>query len=112
MYRVPEESRLPVAFVVVRNPRPGGFGGRIVDRIISIGPEMANIFSSVRVNYQNTAVSIAVSDVQAIGGGIDYHIRRLLEHRRPVHAAVSVIAVWPLRCSADPHFEIAVHIKL
>src|ERR1700722_6853151 len=65
MHGVPEECRLFVAFGIVVDPRPSGRGGCIVDGIVSIGAEMADIFARVGVNDQDAAVSVAVGDVQA-----------------------------------------------
>ena len=112
MHGIAEEGGLLVAFGGVRDPGPGGFGGRVVDGIVSIGAEMADIFSGVGVDDQDAAVSVAVGDVQAVGCGIDHHVGRLIEQRRAIDAAVRVVAVRAAGSSADPHFEIAVHIEL
>src|ERR1019366_7874680 len=97
---------------IVGDPRPGSLGGCVVDGIVSIGPEMADIFTGVGVNDQDVTVSVAVGNVQAVGCGIHHHVRRLIEQRRVINPAMRVVAVWSLWTSADPHLEIAVHIKL
>src|SRR5208337_1304029 len=81
MHGVPKESRSFVAFGIVDDPRPGGLSGRIVNWIVSVRAEVADIFSSVGINDQNTAVSVAVGDIQAVVCGIDHHVRRLIEQR-------------------------------
>ncbi len=112
MHGVAKECGLFVAFGIVGDPRPGGLGGCVVDGIVSIGAEMADIFTGVGVNDQDAAVSVAVGDVQAVRCGIDHHVRRLIEQWRAINTTMRVVAVWSLWSSADPHLEIAVHIKL
>ena len=73
---------------------------------------MADILTGVGVNDQDAAVSVAVGNVQAVGCGIDHHVRRLIEQRRVIDTAMRVVAVWSPWSSADPHLEIAVPIEL
>src|SRR5258708_21100352 len=112
MHGVPEECGLFVAFGIVGDPGPGSSGGSVVDGVVSVGTEMADVLTSVGVNDQDAAVSVAVGDVQPVRRGIDHHVRRLIEQWRVVDTAIRVVAVWSPCGSADPHLEIAVHIKL
>src|ERR1700730_55520 len=73
---------------------------------------MADIFAGVGVNDQDVAVSVAVGDVQTVRCGIDHHVRRPIEQWRSIDTTMRVVAVGSRWSSADPHLEIAVHIKL
>ncbi len=112
MHRVPKECRLFVAFGRVSDPRPGGFSGCVVNGIISVGAEMADILTRVGVDDQNAAVSVAVGDVQAVRCRVDNHVR-CTDRAGVCHSAtMGVVTVWSSGSSADPHFEIAFHIEL
>ena len=65
-----------VAFGIIGDPGPGCLSGRVVHRIVPVGAEVADIFSSVGIHDQNTAVSVAVGDIQAVRCGIHHHVRR------------------------------------
>ena len=58
---------------------PADLGGRIVHRVVSIGAEMADIFAGVGIDDQDAAIAVAVGDIEAIGLGIDHHVRRLVQ---------------------------------
>src|ERR1700683_4538135 len=112
MDRVAEEDWLSVAPSIVRRPRAGSLGAVVVDRVVSVGTEMADIFAVVGIDDEDAAVAIAVGDIETVGFGIHYHVRRRIEQRRAVNAAIGVVAVWCVRRSANPHLEIAIHVKL
>ncbi len=73
---------------------------------------MSDVLAGVGVNDQDAAVSVPVRDVQAVGCGIDHHVRRLIEQRRAIDPAMRIVAVRSLWSPADPHLEIAVHVEL
>jgi hypothetical protein len=81
MHGVPEEGRLYVTPRVIRDPRPRRRGALIVNRIIAISAEMADVLSRLGIHDQDAAVSIAISDVETIRCRIDYHIGGLIEYR-------------------------------
>jgi hypothetical protein len=63
MHGSAEECGLLVPFFVVPDPRPSGAGAGVVDRIVSIGAEMADVFTGIGIDDQNAAVPVAVGDV-------------------------------------------------
>ena len=65
---------------------------------------MADIFAGVGVHDQDAAVSVAVGNIEAVGCGIDHHVRRLIEQRRAIDTAMRVVAgrsVWEFRRSSS-----------
>src|ERR1035437_754241 len=107
-----EECGLFAPSFIVPYPRPSGAGACVIDRIVSIRAEMTEGLACLGIDDQDAAVSVAVGDVQAVRLGIDHHVRRVIEQRRAIDAAIRVIAVWSLGSAADPQFEVGVHVEL
>lgn len=63
VHRVPEECRFLITLGVVRDPRTSSICSRVVDWIVPVSAEMADIFTRRRIHDQNAAVPISVSNV-------------------------------------------------
>ena len=96
VHGVAEECRLSVAFDVVVNPCPRGGGRCVVNGIVSVSAEVADIFAGAGVNDQDAAISVAVRNIEAIGCGVHHHVRRLVEQRRAIHTSMGIVAVGSL----------------
>src|SRR6185312_6494794 len=112
VYRIAKEHRLCAPRRKSVGPAPRRLGRGVVNRVVSIGAEVADIFSGGGVGDHDAAVAVAVGHIEPVGRRVHDDVGRLVEDRRAVDAAVLVVAVECVGRAADAHLEIPVHVEL
>ena len=109
VYRRAEKRRSHVALVEIVHPDPRRGRGFVIDRVVAVGAEMPDVLPCRGIDDDDAAIAVAVRHVHAVGHRIDGDVRRQIEQRRSVLAAVLVIAVGPFGAvTADHHHELSV----